>query len=97
MERYKLRFAKHFLRHFAKIKKSDMSLSRKIGKSLDKLMEDPFDPSLNTHKASTRLFGIRWSSKVSGDIRIIWDFMEVGDRILVFTVGGHAGKHKVYK
>lgn len=97
MERYKLRFAKHFLKHFEKIKKSDLFLAKKIGKALDRLVEDPFDPRLNTHRADTKLFGMRWSSRVSGDIRVIWDFMEVGGRILIITVGGHSGKHKVYK
>jgi len=59
---------------------------------------DPFQDCLKSHKVNTKLNGIRWSSRVTGDIRIIWDF-ESGlvNVINIFNIGGHSGQSKVYK
>lgn len=59
--------------------------------------EGPFYPSLETHKVQTRFLGERWSSSVSGDVRIIWDFSNDRILILLLDIGRHNGKKKVYK
>ena len=59
---------------------------------------DPFYPSLKSHKVNTRNFGQKWSSWITGDLRIIWDFDEVTKQIiLLFAVTKHSGSHKEYK
>jgi mRNA-degrading endonuclease YafQ of YafQ-DinJ toxin-antitoxin module len=70
----------------------------KIVKVLQELSIDPFNVKLRTHKVESRLYGYVYSSRVSGDLRILWIFEDENDLIvLLLSVGGHSGKHKVYK
>lgn len=57
-----------------------------------------FDKRLITHKVGTKNLGKRYSSRVDGDLRLIWDFDE-NDRLilLLLDIGGHSGAKKVYK
>jgi len=62
------------------------------------LADNPFSSPLKTHKANTRLHGVRFSSSISKNLWIIWDFGEDENTIiLLLTIGGHSGKNKVYK
>ena len=95
---YKLRPTKYFARKYKQYKKRDSQLISQIRITTKELRTNPFSSSLFTHKVNTSKFGITWSSRVTGDIRIIWDFD--GDEINVidlFDVGGHSGSKKVYK
>jgi mRNA-degrading endonuclease YafQ of YafQ-DinJ toxin-antitoxin module len=95
---YQLKFESQFHRTFGKLTKKDHVLKKRIIKALEQLRQNPRYPSLKSHKVETRQYGTRWSSSVTGDIRIIWDFDEHQNlSILVLDVGGHSGKHKVYK
>jgi mRNA-degrading endonuclease YafQ of YafQ-DinJ toxin-antitoxin module len=95
---YKIKFAPTFGKSLSKITKRDIPLQEKVRKILKLLESDPKYPSLNSHKVETRLFGERWSSRVTGDIRLIWDFDEDDNVIiLVLDIGGHSGSSKVYK
>jgi hypothetical protein len=59
---------------------------------------DPFYPSLKSHLVNTRRFGERWSSWITSDLRIIWDFDLEQKRIIVFfVIATHSGPHKEYK
>lgn len=76
----------------------NLIIKKKLRKTLEKLTIDPSHPSLKSHKVNTQDYGIRWSSWVTGDIRIIWDYHNKDRLILILlTIGGHSGKHKVYK
>ncbi len=58
---------------------------------------DPFYPGLKTHKVNSRLFGNAFSSRVTGDIRIIWKFDDNKTlTLLLMDLGGHSGRGKVY-
>ena len=95
---YQLKLEQQFHKTFIKLTKKDRALKKRIVKTLEQLRENPRYPSLKSHKVETRLYGVRWSSSVTGDIRIIWDFDEHQNlSILVLDIGGHSGKHKVYK
>lgn len=75
----------------------DSALLPRINKALSLLSQDPRHPSLNSHKVNTRRYGVRWSSWVTGDLRLIWDFDEHETIvILILDIGGHSGKRRVY-
>lgn len=81
-----------------KIAGKDESLNKRIKTTLQKLAVNPSHPSLQSHKVNTQLYGVRWSSWVTGDIRIIWDYeREQRLIIIILDIGTHSGTHKVYK
>lgn len=87
-----------FVRQYAKMIRRDPSLRAKIEKAFSRLKEDPRQQNLKSHKVNTNKHGERWSSRVTGDIRIIWDYDAVGRLVLIlFAIGGHSGKQKVYQ
>lgn len=91
-QNYQILYSPDFLKRLGKLLKKDKSLEAKVQAALEKLASDPFHPGLKTHKADTKLYGYKHSSRVTGDIRIIWDFD--GERIvLLYSVSGH----EVYK
>lgn len=97
MIKYELLATQEFRKIAAKLIKSDKSLSDKILKVLRILAIDPFYKGLKTHKVNTRNHGEKYSSRVTGDLRIIWDFVNGKAIIITFTIGGHSGSRKVYK
>jgi len=95
---YKLRVTSSYKNTFDKLARNDETLKKRVMVTLLKLAENPKHPSLHSHKVNTIAYGQRWSSSVTGDIRIIWDY-DTEDRliILLLDIGGHSGTHKVYK
>lgn len=77
---------------------NDEQIKKRLKATLQKLAMNPTHPSLKSHKVNTPNYGQRWSSWVTGDIRVIWDY-DINKRLLILLldVGGHSGKHKVYK
>jgi mRNA-degrading endonuclease YafQ of YafQ-DinJ toxin-antitoxin module len=65
-------------------------------KVLSNLIENPFLYSLGTHRVNTPKWGRVYSSRVTKDIRIIWDFKDKKLIILVLDIGGHEGSKSVY-
>ncbi len=95
---YYIRYVPHFKKALLKVVKRDKFLHQKIVETIETLSKDPKYPSLHSHKVQTPDFGERWSSRVTGDIRLIWDFDEDNNLvILVLDIGGHSGGGKVYK
>ena len=95
---YKLTFGQNFWRVYKKLTRRNIRLKKRVVETLKLLAQNPKDPFLSSHKVSTKKFGERWSSNVTGDIRIIWDYSEKNElEILVLSLGGHSGKRKVYK
>jgi mRNA-degrading endonuclease YafQ of YafQ-DinJ toxin-antitoxin module len=81
-----------------KVVGDDQQLKKRLKTTLQKLSMNPAHSSLNSHKVNTPNHGERWSSWVTGDIRIIWDYdKEKRLVILLLDIGGHSGAHKVYK
>ncbi|MEA5535586.1 type II toxin-antitoxin system mRNA interferase toxin, RelE/StbE family [Crocosphaera sp. XPORK-15E] len=81
-----------FKRSFKKLIKKNPQLKTKIFDVLRKLAEDPFTPSLKTHKLSGNLEAL-WSCSVTYDCRIIFNFSEDGECleiiILLIDIGSH--------
>lgn len=83
---------------YANVTKRDKILQKRVQKALKLLRQDPFHPSLKSHKVATRNFGERWSSWITGDLRIIWDFDEEQRlTILLLALTEHSGTHREYK
>ncbi len=95
---YVLRFANTFPPTFKALIKRHEEYEKRTNKALRLLKNDPFYPSFNSHKVKTRHFGEKWSSWVTGDLRIIWDFdKEEKMRIILFAIVTHTGTHREYK
>jgi hypothetical protein len=59
---------------------------------------NPFSLSLKTHKVINKSSDLVFSSKATGDIRIIWNFSENEVHVIdILDIGGHEGCDKVYK
>ena len=82
----------------AKVVGNDEQLKKRLKTTLQKLAMNPIHPSLKSHKVNTPNHGERWSSWITGDIRVIWDY-DKKERLLILLldIGGHSGTHKVYK
>lgn len=96
---YNLIFTKSFDKRYKEfICNKDQKLEKRIDKALVLLKNNPFCFSLKSHKVNTKNYGVKWASRVTGDLRIIWDF--ANDKVMVIIlldIGGHSGKDKVYK
>ena len=53
------------------------------------MLSDPYYPGLKTHKIESRHYGQIFSSRLTGDLRILWKFSDNEDKILIFDVGTH--------
>ncbi len=90
MIKYQLRVSSKFERALRKYSKKDKQLQKKIIETLNIMSRDPFNRILRTHKVINQKFLHAWSSRVTGDIRIIWDFdKDENAVILLLEVGGH--------
>lgn len=93
---YEIITTKSFIKSFDKLAKRNNSLANKIIDTLEQMGIDPFYQGLRTHKVQSKNYGIAYSSRVTGDIRIIWDFKKGSPVILALTVGSHTRKISVY-
>ncbi|HUQ85348.1 MAG TPA: hypothetical protein VM077_03400 [Candidatus Limnocylindrales bacterium] len=83
---------------YKKLIKGDQEKEKRTKKTIKLMRTDLFYPSLKSHKVNTRSFGKRWSSWITADLRIIWDFdTEEKVRIILFAVVTHTGTHREYK
>lgn len=95
---FSLNLTENFKQKFERLAKNNAVLRKKTEKTLLLLSRNPLYNSLKTHKVETKKIGVKFSSVVSGDIRIIWDYGKFGVFILdILDIGGHSGKNKIYK
>ena len=71
---YKLNSSKSFTKKLKKLIENKRLKLEVLNKSLQFLAKDPFSPVLRTHKVNTRKLGKYYSSRIDGDLRIIWNF-----------------------
>jgi mRNA-degrading endonuclease YafQ of YafQ-DinJ toxin-antitoxin module len=91
--KYSIESTKLFDKNFKKLAQNNKILENKIYKTLGLISIDPFYPGLKTHLANTKLFDKKFSSRVDGDIRIIWEFKDSKTIILLLAID----THDVYK
>jgi mRNA-degrading endonuclease YafQ of YafQ-DinJ toxin-antitoxin module len=83
---------------YKKLIKGDKELEKRAKKAVKLMRIDPFYPSLKSHKVNTKHFAKKWSSWVTSDLRIIWDFDEdKKEIILLFAIAKHSGSSREYK
>lgn len=83
---------------YKKLIKGSQEKEKRTKKAIKLMRTDPFYPSLKSHKVNTRNLGQKWSSWITGDLRIIWDFDETKKKvILLFAVTKHSGSHREYR
>lgn len=95
-ERFNFEFSEEYLRNAKKFIKSKRLSSKILNDTLEKLSENPMDSSLRTHKVNSRNYGKAWSSRIDGDIRIIWQYSNKKIEIFIVDIGGHSGNKSVY-
>jgi mRNA-degrading endonuclease YafQ of YafQ-DinJ toxin-antitoxin module len=94
---YKIIRQPRFQKRVLKLIKGDFSLEKKLIKAVDLLKVNPMHPSLHSHKANVRGQREAWSSRVSGDLRIIWEYADNQIWIIyLLDIGGHSGSGRVY-
>jgi len=80
------------VRAFKRLSRRQPDLLIKVEQTLKLLVEDPFHPSLHTHKLKGKLAGA-WACTVDYENRILFQFLrnpETGDEeILLLTMGTH--------
>jgi mRNA-degrading endonuclease RelE of RelBE toxin-antitoxin system len=96
MSKYKYQFTKNFERKSSKIFKKNNSLRKKFFQTLSTILGDPFYNSLRTHKVNTSKWGKVYSSRITKDLRVLWDFIDDDLVILIIDIGGHEGSKSVY-
>ena len=88
----KLAWDTSFRRAFKRHTRNNPTLQNRIFQVLDRLAEDPFYPTLKTHKLSGQLEGL-WACWVEYDCRIVFAFEpdpDTGeDMIVLIDLGTH--------
>ena len=81
-----------FIRAFKRLVRQNPQLRSAIEEALQQLAEDPFNPSLRSHKLKGDLAD-RWSCSIDYSNRILFKFVTNPDsneeEILLLTLGSH--------
>jgi len=81
-----------FVRAFKRAVRREPELATRIERTLHQLAEEPFHPSLHTHKLKGELTGT-WACTVDYRNRILFEFVRPPDadqeEILLLTMGTH--------
>ena len=79
-----------FDRRYTKIIKGNAILKSRINSTLKKLSDNPFEPSLRTHKLKGRLED-NWSCSVAEDLRILFQIIEHNNELCIYldSIGKH--------
>ena len=96
MSKYHIEFTKKAARKYKKLTTNNNQLQQKIQETLKVLVDNPFHSRLKTHKVQISNYGIVYSSSVTKDLRIIWDFEKDKVTIILLDIGGHSGSKNVY-
>ena len=100
---FKLQGSKRFVRKYIKLVKRNKKLEKAFDITFDILAKNPSDKHLRSHKVIDVDGNKAFSSRVTGDIRIIWHYAGNANGIKelqiisLIDVGGHEGGKKVYK
>ena len=95
---YQLSPTPYFKKKYQKLVKNNTDLKEKIITTFEFLEINPFLPNLRTHKVNSKVKSGVFSSRITGDLRIIWEFSQEKIEVLdLLDIGGHSGRNSVYK
>jgi mRNA-degrading endonuclease YafQ of YafQ-DinJ toxin-antitoxin module len=91
MNRYKIISTPSFKKQLYKLVIKDRALKVRIETTLQKLTDNPFYSGLKSHIVDkNETYGKIWSSRVTGDVRILWTFSPKQELVLILLeIGGH--------
>ena len=92
---YILEPTSRFERALKRLTKRNPDLEATITEILIKLQQSPRDPALRSHKVRDDEGQPAYSSRVTGDLRVIWRYKS-SNGIILLNIGGHSGGNKVY-
>ena len=82
----------NFTRQLKRLVRQNPQIKKTVEQTLEKLTNDPFDPSLRTHKLKGKLAN-KWSSSIDYSNRIVFRFIDNPDlkteEILLLAIGSH--------
>jgi mRNA-degrading endonuclease YafQ of YafQ-DinJ toxin-antitoxin module len=95
-EKYSLNTSSRVDKKIQKLIKGDKKLDKRLRKVFRQLEVNPFYKGLKTHRVYTPKWEEAYSSRVTGDLRLIWYLYEDNLLILIIDIGGHEGSKSVY-
>lgn len=88
----RLVWSSRFVRDFKRLARQNPKLRLLVEQTLQQLAEDPFHPSLYTHKLKRDLSGL-WACSIDYSNRILFEFVQNPDSdekaIFLLTLGSH--------
>ena len=88
----KLVWSQTFVRAYKRQTRRNPQLQKRIQRTLEILEQDPFHPSLRSHKLKGELSGI-WACVIDYDNRLLFEFIENSDsgeiEVFLLTLGTH--------
>lgn len=95
---FDVRYTLIYLKTYKKKIQKDKKLKKALSKTIEKLKEDPFHSSLNTHKVDTKRNKDIYSSRITGDWRVGWVFDKDKKTaiIICLELGTHSGADQIY-
>ncbi len=95
---YKIAFTKHGKKKRVEGLTKNDELTDKFLECIATLLNDPKDISLKTEKKFVRISKEKkYCSNINGDWRIIWEYSDDEQSILILDIGTHNGSNCVYQ
>ena len=88
----KIVWSSGFKRSFKKIVRKSPQLKNRVTEVLILLADDPFTPSLKSHRLGGKLAGL-WSCSVAYDCRVIFSLSEDEEILEIFILLVNIGSH----
>lgn len=93
---FKVESSKTFRRKYAKLIANNQLVRLRVDSVIEQLKNNPWHAALKTHKVNTPKWGEAYSSRATGDIRIIWRRLDKQLILILVDIGGHSGSKTVY-
>jgi len=76
-----------FKRAYKRVTTANPDLKPKIAQAVETFVDNPYHPSLRTHKLSGKLRGL-WAFVVAYDCRVVFQFLDE-QNVLLIDIGKH--------
>jgi len=94
MKTYEIIPSPGFLRDYKKYRR-DNAVKKQVRQVFKLLKQNPFKSQLRTHRVNVPSLGFIYSSRVTGDIRLLWEFDEENHLVIIaLRLRGHDNIYK---